>query len=66
MEKESNLKEKVMVQCNRNCEKCKQLNVKTDDKGYPFSYECMKYEDSVFLYEFGNTKEFKETCQDKT
>lgn len=49
--------------CNRNCKKCKQLNVRTDGKGYPFAYECMKYEDSVFQYEFGNTKEFKETRQ---
>lgn len=25
-----------MVHCNRNCDKCKQLNVKVDDKGYPW------------------------------
>ena len=48
-----------MVQCNRNCNKCKQLNVRVDDKGYPYGYGCMKYGDSVFWYEFKDTKEFK-------
>lgn len=48
-----------MIRCNRNCKKCKQLNVRTDDKGYPFAYDCMKYDDSVFLENFESTKEFK-------
>lgn len=44
--------------CNRNCLKCSSLNVKTDNKGYPWGYECMKYGDSVFQTEFQSTKEF--------
>lgn len=48
-----------MVKCNKNCKKCKQLNVRTDDKGYPYGYDCLKYGDSVFQYEFESTKEFK-------
>lgn len=35
--------------CNRNCQTCKNLNGRTDDKGYPFGYECLKYGDSVFF-----------------
>lgn len=49
-----------MITCNRDCEKCKQLNVKVDDKGYPWGYECLKYGDSVFLEKFRDTKEFRE------
>lgn len=48
-----------MTRCNRNCKKCKQLNIRVDDKGYPYGYECMRYGDSVFQHEFENTKEFK-------
>lgn len=48
-----------MVKCNKNCKKCKQLNIRTDDKGYPYGYDCMKYGDSVFLSNFESTKEFK-------
>lgn len=55
-----------MIQCNRNCKKCKQLNVRTDDKGYPFAYDCIKYKNSVFVEDFENTKEFKiENYQDR-
>ena len=32
-----------MKVCNRDCNKCKHMNYLTDDKGYPYSYECMKY-----------------------
>ena len=32
-----------VMQCIKNCRKCKQLNGKTDDKGYPWGYECLKY-----------------------
>lgn len=46
------------IECNKNCDKCKQLNIKVDDKGYPWGYECMKYGDSVFRKEFSNTKYF--------
>ena len=48
-----------MVKCNKNCNKCNQLNVRTDDKGYPYGYDCMKYGDSVFRSEFESTKEFR-------
>lgn len=48
-----------MVQCNRNCNKCKHLNVRVDDKEYPYGYDCMKYGDSVFQSDFEDTKEFK-------
>lgn len=48
-----------IIECNKDCNKCKQLNVKTDDKGYPWGFECMKYGDSVFMNEFENTKTFK-------
>lgn len=48
-----------IIECNKDCNKCKQLNIKTDDKGYPWGYECMKYRNSVFRDEFENTKTFK-------
>ena len=47
-----------MIKCNKNCSKCKKLNTRTDDKGYPFGYECMKYGEFVFLIDFESTKEF--------
>lgn len=47
------------MRCNRDCNKCKNLNFRVDNKGYPFGYECMKYGDSVFETEFKSTKEFK-------
>lgn len=46
------------VICNKNCTNCKQLNIKTDNKGYPWGYDCMKYGDSVFEKEFATTKSF--------
>lgn len=48
-----------MVECNKDCSKCKQLNGRTDGKGYPFGYDCMKYDDSVFEEQFRDTKVFK-------
>lgn len=50
---------KIMISCNRDCTKCKKLNIKTDDKGYPWEYECLKYDDSVFREHFQDTKEFE-------
>lgn len=47
------------AECNRDCEKCKQLNIKTDNKGYPWGYDCMKYGDSVFHSQFTSTKIFR-------
>lgn len=48
-----------MIQCNKNCENCKYLNGRTDNKGYPFGYECMRYGDSVFKEQFKDVKVFK-------
>lgn len=45
--------------CKIDCKQCKYLNARTDDKGYPYGYECLKYEDSVFEDEFTNSKIFK-------
>lgn len=47
-----------MITCNKDCKKCKSLNIKTDDKGYPWGYECLKYGDSVSKEHFGNGKDF--------
>ena len=47
-----------METCNKDCEKCKNLNTRTDNKGYPFGYDCLKYKDSVFRKDFKSTKEF--------
>ncbi len=52
-----------MFECNRDCKKCKWLNTKVDDKGYPWGYECMRYNDSVFSSQFESTKCFKERKQ---
>lgn len=49
-----------LVKCSKDCSKCTHLNVRTDDKGYPFGYECLKFGDSVFEETFANTKWFKE------
>lgn len=48
----------IKMYCNKDCQKCKNLNVKVDDKGYPWGYECLRYGDSVFLEQFTSTKEF--------
>lgn len=49
--------------CNQDCQECKHLNGKTDDKGYPWGYECLKYRDSVFREHFGDTKTFLTTVK---
>lgn len=48
-----------IVRCNKDCNKCKWLNGKVDDKGYTWGYECMKCGDSVMKDQFKDTKEFK-------
>ncbi len=48
-----------MVTCSRDCSKCKKLNTNTDDKGYPWSYECLKYGDTVPPEAFSSTKTFQ-------
>ena len=50
----------IMKTCNANCNECKKLNIKVDDKGYPYGYECMKYGNSVFQEKFKDTKEFSD------
>jgi len=50
---------KMKAICNKDCDECSQLNIKTDKLGYPWSYECLKYDDSVLYNEFYNTKEFE-------
>lgn len=47
------------IECSRDCNKCKQLNIRVDDKDYPWGYECLKYGDSVFREDFTNTKCFR-------
>lgn len=47
-----------MNKCHLVCKGCEYLNTKTDNKGYPWGYECVKYNSSVFLGDFYNTKEF--------
>lgn len=48
------------VKCSKDCGQCKSLNIKTDDKGYPWGYECTKHGDSVFQENFRNTKTFSD------
>lgn len=45
--------------CNKDCENCKNLSANVDDKGYPWGYECMKYNNSVFMENFHDTKKFQ-------
>ena len=51
--------------CSRNCNKCSKLNTLTDDKGYPYGYECLKYGNSVFRKEFTSAKSFRIVNIDK-
>lgn len=46
------------MECSRDCKKCQSLNTLTDDKGYPWGYECLKHGDTVKKEDFGSTKEF--------
>ena len=50
----------ILIKCNRDCTKCSSLNTKTDDKGCPWGYDCLKYGDTVELSQFQGTKIFKE------
>ncbi len=51
-------KYKINMKCKKDCRKCSQLNVRIDDKGYPYGYDCLKYGDSVFEEQFTNEKSF--------
>lgn len=44
--------------CNKDCRNCMQLNGRTDALGYPFMYECMKYDREINPSEFNESKEF--------
>lgn len=46
------------IQCNKECNNCKYLGARTDEKGYPFAWECLKYNDSINKEDFQSTKEF--------
>lgn len=46
------------IQCNKECNNCKYLGARTDEKGYPFGWECLKYNDSINKEDFQSTKEF--------
>ena len=41
------------------------MNVRTDRKGYPFGFDCLKYGDSVFPKDMESTKTFvkPEKCE---
>lgn len=49
-----------MMTCHKDCKECKSLNIKTDSKGYPWGYECLRYGDSVFADSFESDKTFHE------
>ena len=49
---------KRMITCNKDCKECKSLNIKADNKGYPWGYECLKYGDSVCKEHFRDGKDF--------
>lgn len=51
--------ERAVVYCKRDCLTCKNLNTRVDDKGYPFAYECIKYDGSAFKHEFKSKKGFQ-------
>lgn len=48
-----------IVTCNKNCNKCKYLNSKSERNGQPWRYECLKYNDIVEVTQFQSTKIFK-------
>jgi hypothetical protein len=37
----------MKIVCNKNCRKCGKLNAKTDDKGYPWAWECLKFNERI-------------------
>lgn len=51
--------------CNRNCRKCGYMNVRTDRKGYPFGFDCLKYGDSIFPQYMESTKTFVKQEKDE-
>ena len=49
-----------MTECNKDCSTCKHLSAKVDGKGYPWAWECVKYDGSVFPDQFSSTKIFSD------
>lgn len=33
--------------CGKNCFVCKHLDIKTDELGYPYEHECLRYGDAI-------------------
>lgn len=47
------------VKCIKDCRKCNKYNsARTDDKGYPFGYECLKYNEAIDLQDVSKEKVF--------
>ena len=47
------------VRCNKDCRKCKKYgSAQTDDKGYHFWYECLKYNEAINLQDIDKEKVF--------
>ena len=44
--------------CAKNCRECSRANFNIDDKGYPFSIECLKYKDTINLRSIDRFKVF--------
>lgn len=49
--------------CYKDCKNCGKASYRTDDKGYPFGIECLKYNDSLPLEHSNKPKSF--TISDK-
>lgn len=48
-----------MLMCNKDCHRCKKYaSICVDAKGYPFRYECLKYNEYISIQELSNTKYF--------
>lgn len=47
------------VKCSKDCRKCNKYgSARTDDKGYPFGYECLKYNEAIDLQDVNKEKVF--------
>ena len=47
------------VKCNKDCRKCNKYgSARTDDKGYPFGFECLKYNEAIDLEDVAKEKIF--------
>ena len=47
------------VKCNKDCRKCNKYgSARTDDKGYSFGYECLKYNEAIDFKDVAKEKFF--------